>query len=414
MWKSWSEFNSTIDGKKVVLFGVADDWYKKTFKRSKPDIAYIVDNSPTRKGKKYNINEYYGEVDVKDPEVLREKSEDEYIVITSGAYLSIIPQLESFGLVAGKDFCCTPALNNLKVISDFEHCDTKLLICSSEHKIYTTIDSNKDMDQTGGGLYLYDIAKDEPKKLLSGNFHQIVDLGDKYLILDEKEGIHEVSKEFEITKTFGFRMDSFSHGLAVDQENRRIYMARSGVDLITVFDLDTYEEIEDIKISEKSDRYSRDMHHMNDLWVHKGYLYVSLFSHSGNWQNGIYDGGILQIAVDDYSIRHQLVRDAWMPHSVTFIGDELYYLDSMRSKLMKGDKSELGQFSGFLRGLATDGRFFFVGESESRYFDRLAGVRNYISLTGGFYMFDTDSKAGRFYNLPTRQVRNIMVLPEDK
>ena len=36
MWKNWSEFNSTISNKQVVFFGVADDWYKKTFKHCAP------------------------------------------------------------------------------------------------------------------------------------------------------------------------------------------------------------------------------------------------------------------------------------------------------------------------------------------------------------------------------------------
>ena len=234
IWKNWSEFNQVIKGKEVVFFGVADDWFKRTFKYSRPNLIYIVDNSPTRKGKKYFVNNQYGELDVKSPEVLKEKNDNVYIVITSGAYLSIIPQLESFGLRAGKDFCCTPAMNNLKIIADFDGCQTKLLICSSEHPIYSELDKNQD-NNSGGGLYLYDLAVRQPKKLLAGSFHQIIDVGDKYYILDEKRGCLVVTKNFEIIKEFGFEMDSFSHGLAYCPKRKQIFIAKAGLYKISVY-----------------------------------------------------------------------------------------------------------------------------------------------------------------------------------
>lgn len=408
IWKNWQEFNKTIEGKKVVFFGVADDWFKKTFKYSSPDLDYIVDNNPTRKGKKYFVNEKYGEKDVKSPEVLKDKDDNTYIVITSGAYLSIVPQLESFGFQAGKDFCCTPALNNLKIIADFDDCQTKLLICSSEHQIYSELDKDKD-ENSGGGLYLYDMAKREHKKLMHGSFHQIIDRGDKYYILDEKRGCLVVDRDFQVTKEFGFEMDSFSHGLAYCPRRKQIFIAKAGLDKISVYDEKDYSHITDIALSEKTAKFKKDMHHVNDIIVKDDYLYLSIFSHSGNWQDGIYDGGIAQINLDNYDQRHILVDDAWMPHSVIFIGNNIHYLDSMNSILYQGSKKVLGKFSGFLRGLDFDGRFYYIGQSESRYFDRLAGIKAYISLSGGFYIFDEKSKAGKFFQLPTRQIRNLMI-----
>lgn len=408
IWKNWPEFNQIIKDKKVVFFGVADDWFKKTFQYSNPNLVYIVDNNPTRKSKKYFVNEVNGELDVKSPEVLKNKEKDIYIVITTGAYLSVIPQLESFGLVAGRDFCCTPALNNLKIIADFDNCQTKLLICSSEHPIYSELDKEQDKN-SGGGLYIYDLKKREAKKVLAGSFHQIIDLGDKYLILDEKRGGLEVTKDFQITKEFGFEMDSFSHGLTYCPKRKLIFIAKAGLDKVSVYRLAGYEHVTDIILSEKSRRYQKDTHHVNDIWVQGDYLYASMFSHSGNWPNGVYDGGVLEVDLENYENRKILISNAWMPHSVCFIDNELHYLDSMNSILYRGSKKILGEFSGFLRGLAYDGRFYFIGQSESRYFDRLAGIKNYISLSGGFYMFDPISKAGRFYSVPTRQIRNLMI-----
>jgi len=408
IWKNWNEFNQIIKDKKVVFFGVADDWFSKTFQSSDPNLVYIVDNSEARKGKKYFVNAKYGSVDVKSPEVLKNRKNDVYVVITSGAYLSIVPQLESFGLKPGKNFCCTPALNNLRIIAEFEECKTKLLICSSEHKIYSELDKEK---KKGGGLYLYNIAEKKYEKLLEGSFHNIIDAGDKYYILDESRGVLVVTKDFKIKKEFGFEMDSFSHGLAFCPKRNRIFIGKAGLDKISVYDAKNYKHLADIPLSEKTYKYKRDLHHLNDLFVKDDYLYVSIFSHSGNYQIGIYDGGILQINLDDYKIRHILINNAWMPHTICFFGNELYYLDSMNGILYKGDKQPIGRFPGFLRGLDSDGRFFYVGQSEARYFDRFEGRIDYISLNGGFYMFDEKTKAGKFLSMPdVRQIRNLIVL----
>jgi len=411
VWKTWEEFNQVIKNKRVVFFGVADDWFEKTFRRSDVNLAYIVDNNPTRKNKKYNVNEKYGDIEVKDPAILKDKLDDTYIVITSGAYISIIPQLLSYGLKAGDDFCCTPAMNSLKVIIDFDECPTKLLVCSSEHQIYAEIDKDKNI---GGGLYLYEVNKRSYKKLMDGNFHQIIDASDKYYILDEKRGCLVVSKELEIINEFGFEMDSFSHGLTYCPIREKIFISKAGLDKISVYNTRDFSHLEDIVLSSKTAKYKRDNHHMNDIFVKDDFLYVSLFSHSGNWPKGIYDGGIIEINLDNYSDRHILINDAWMPHGVCFIDNELHYLDSMSGRLYRGSKKLLGEFSGFVRGLAYDSNFYYIGQSEGRYFDRLQGIKNYISLSGGVYMFDPQTKAGRFLSMQgVRQIRNVMVLSNE-
>jgi len=413
IWKGWNEFNQIIAGKKIIFFGVADDWFEKTFRYSDPNLVYIVDNSETRKGKRYFVNEKYGEVDVKSPEVLKEKESDAYVVITSGAYLSIVPQLESLGLKAGEDFCCTPALNHLKIINDFETCQTKLLICSSEHKIYSELDKEK---KKGGGLYLYDILKKNYTKLMEGNFHQIIEIGDNYYILDEQRGVLITTKQdFKVIKEFGFEMDSFSHGLAYCPKREQVFIAKAGLDKISIYDDRDHSHIIDLPLSEKTYKYKRDMHHINDIYIKGDYLYASLFSHSGNCLIGIYDGGILEINLDNYDERRVLVGDAWMPHGVCFINNELHYLDSMNGAIYRGNKKIVGIFPGFLRGLDFDGRFYYAGQSEIRYFDRLKGIKEYVSLNGGFYMFDEETKAGRFFSMPdVRQIRNLIVLNKSK
>ena len=66
---------------------------------------------------------------------------------------------------------------------------------------------------------------------------------------------------------------------------------------------------------------------------------------------------------------------------------------------------------GFIRGIAFNGTYYFIGQSESRYFDRLKGIRNNIGMSAGFYLFDEDSKACKFFHIPQlHQVRDLVVL----
>lgn len=406
IWLKWNAFNTEIKGKKVVFFGVAECWFTKTYEKSSPQLEYIVDNSPMRIGSKIRVNDLYDSVLVKNPEELLKDKGSIFVVITSGAYESIIPQLERYGFIAGKDFCCSPALNNLRVIGDIHNHKASVLLCSSDHQIYSDLDKKANV---GGGLYRYTTEDNNVVKLLDGTFHQIVELKDHYLILDEMKGVIKVSKSFEVEHVFAFEADSRSHGLAVSLTRNEIYVGKSGVDKISVYNLKTYEFIKDIKLSDKYDRLKCEQHHMNDLIEKDGYLYVSMFSHSGNFPKGVYDGGIMEIDIETGE-RSVIINDKWMPHSVCFINNELTFVDSMNSHLYQGDKKKIGSFTGFIRGIDFDGKYWFVGQSESRYFDRLEGIKNYISMSSGFYLFDEYSKAGKFFQTPqVRQVRNLLV-----
>jgi len=406
IWLNWNAFNTEINGKKIVFFGVAESWFTKTYEKSSPELSYIVDNSPMRIGSSIWVNNDYTSVVVKDPEMLLKDKGSIFIVITSGAYESIIPQLERYGFVAGIDFCCSPALNNLRVISDIHSHKASVLLCSSDHQIYSELDKKSDV---GGGLYRYTTADNNVVKLLDGTFHQIIDLDEYYLILDEMKGVLKVNKSFEIEHVFAFESDSRSHGLAVSLKRNEVYVGKSGLDKISVFNLQTFEFIKDINLSNKYERLKCEQHHMNDLVEKDGYLYVSMFSHTGNFPKGVYDGGIMEIDIETGD-RTVIINDKWMPHSVCFINNDLTFVDSMNSHLYRGDKKKLGTFSGFIRGIDFDGKYWFVGQSETRYFDRLEGIKDYISMSSGFYLFDEYSKAGKFFQTPqVRQVRNLLV-----
>ena len=401
-WTNWQGVNRAIKGKEVVFFGVSDDWTGKTLRHTLITSFYFVYNSKTWQG-----TEYMG-ARIKSPEILRDNARSRYVIISSSAYESIYPQLIEYGLTPGDDFCIAPALNNLRVITEINTHDVTLLLSSPDHKIYSRLDQNNDV---AGGLYTYNIRSHECIKVLDGTFHQIVETPDRYYIADEIRGICEISKDYELIDAFGVQNGDKPHGVAFCPERNLLFLARTGRDIISAFDAKTKKYKFDIRFSEKMVAAKKPGHWINDLFVKGGFLYASMFSQTGASREGVYDGGVIQISIDRPEERYVLMHDLWLPHSVCFFDDDICVLDSMRGYFYKTDKNVTGEFFGFIRGLAFDGSYYYVGQSETRYFDRLKGLRKNIGMSAGFYLFDEDTKAAKFFATPKiRQVRSLCVI----
>ena len=135
-------------------------------------------------------------------------------MIMSGSYESIYPQLLEYGLKPGVDFCISPIMNNLKVITDIHSHEARLLVSSPDHMIYSGLDKNH---KTGGGLFTYDIKTLDCRKVLEGTFHQIVEAEDRFYVADEVRGICEVSKDFKLLGSFGAEAGAKPHGVGRKQ-----------------------------------------------------------------------------------------------------------------------------------------------------------------------------------------------------
>jgi len=402
VWMPWQDFKATIWNKRVIFFGVSPDWAAKTLSQCDIQLVAYVDNDKSLWG-----TFHYG-VEIASPEIL--KGENAYVVITSGSYESIYPQLVEYGLKPGKDFCITPALNNLRAITEIHTHEANVLISSPDHKIYSELDKSSGV---GGGLYLYSLRERDCKKVLDGIFHQVVDTGREYYIAEEREGICKVSKEFEIIDTFGFEKDSKCHGIAYCPKRNIVCVGRAGLDKVSAYDAATRKLLFTIELSDKAKRMGEAGHWVNDLCIRGDYLYISMFSISGAYLNGIYDGGILQIDLEDLNKRYVLINDLWMPHTVRFFDSQICFLDSMMGDFYRTTKNIIGEFDGFMRGLAFDGKYYYVGQSESRYFDRLKGIKKHIAMSAGFYLFDDETKAAKFFSLPNiRQVHDLCCVGE--
>jgi hypothetical protein len=406
IWKNWQEVTKLAKDKKIILFGKSEDWIEKTIQAARIPLSYIVDNNVNLHG-----TELLGLTVHAPSKIKNEKKGSFYVLITSGSFFSIIPELVGYGLEAGKDFCCTPVLLNQKTLTDIISHKQRLLVSSPDHSVYTEIDKGKDI---GGGVFIFDIESRQSQRLAKGSFHQIAKGKDVFYIIHHFEGVHIFSdKTFKLLDSFPIDENSKPHGVAYCPKRNLVITGCSGLDKMAFYDANSYKKVDEISISDRYEKIGTEQHHINDLWVDGDSLFVSMFSFSGFCKNWNYDGGIMEFNLNNLSERRIVVSNLWMPHSVQIIGGRLSYVDSMRGNLHITDKNPAGTFPWFVRGLAFDGQYYYVGVNQNRYFDRLKGISNCIMLTAGILLFDDESKGTRFFAMDNiRQIHDLWVLGE--
>ena len=395
-WKNYEEINEKIKGKKVVFWGIAD-WIGRTLSKSDIRVDYLVDNS------KLNQGIIYSDLNVFSPQELKKEKKDKvYIVITTASYLSVIDELHEMGFVMGENFCCSPELEKRKDKDDFLSHKATVLISSPNH--------NFD-EKSGGGLYKYTINPKKEKKVYSGKCRTVIKGGNKYYILDMLKGVVILDLKFNVLDVIELQKNTEPHGLTIDEENNHLYVGQPGRDSIGIYSLDTKKLVNEIFLSDKWKRNKKDNHHLNDLCIHENSLFVSLFSFSGNWENEIYDGGILEFNKESGEKIGPVVTGLWMPHSVMRINGKLSYLNSMKSELYNGSRNKLATFRGFTRGLDYDGKYYFIATTGHRYPEKLMNTLDNISLDCGFYVFDEKTKLSKFFNIDScESVHSLIVI----
>ena len=389
LWKTWNELRQVGQNKRIILFGRSEDWVARTIVRLPHAADYIVDSNPG-----YTGGVFHG-LEVRHADTLTEETKEEiYVVITGGMYESIVPQLEGYGFLPGQHFCITPEYRDFRLLKEMRDYEQRLLISSPDYDD----PSSKRHSKAGGGLFLYDLGPNETTRVVSGHFRQVIKSKDYIYAVEFVEmRLYVLSYDMQIVDKILIDMPN-ACGLAPCPERKVLFMANAATDRITVHDQETFQVLDKVDFSNKYRKSGSGQHHINDLCVVDNSLYVSYFSSSGNWKRGIPDGGISEYDIDELGAPPQtLVRDLWMPHSVSFLDGNLCYLDSMRGRFHISNQTIAGEFPGFVRGLDYDGRYYYIGQSEDMYMSRLFGVSNNIMLNAGFYLFDIDTKASRFH-----------------
>ncbi|MBF0254443.1 MAG: DUF4915 domain-containing protein, partial [Candidatus Omnitrophica bacterium] len=195
---------------------------------------------------------------------------------------------------------------------------------------------------------------------------------------------------------------SYPHGMAYDRKRNQLLVVFTRFDMIQIFDADSMRPAGEILFSDVRHSGETYRHHINDVCVWEDDLYVSMFSETGKVSEEVFDGAILQYDLPRRKKVKTVIGHLSQPHSVKVFDGKLYFLDSLKGNFRDASGEVLSSFSGFVRGLDFDGRYWYVGQSVNRYISRMQGVSNNISMDSGIIAIDAHSKASRFL-----QVLNI-------
>jgi hypothetical protein len=103
-----------------------------------------------------------------------------------------------------------------------------------------------------------------------------------------------------------------------------------------------------------------------------------------------------------------------MPHNIQLINGSIHILNSLQGQLLTNNLQVVGEFPAFTRGLDYDGVYYFIGQSRNRNYTKNLGVSKNISIDAGIIIFDEQTKASRFLQLPPKisEIHSIIVLDQ--
>jgi hypothetical protein len=400
MWLSWDQIDKKSQSKNIVCWGCYE-YFDKTATQINSNIDFIVDININIQGK-----QKYAGLDVFDPRILFAEplNRKKFIIITSTAFLEISESLVENNYIPGEDFCVSPVLKNQSVLSKMFGLEGRLLFSSS--------DSLKDSEISGGGLYEIDIKSGVYKKVLSGITRGFARIDNQRLIVaDAGVGLRILDNSYNEINRIKLGDDAYPHGLCVDHGSNHVYVVLTRFDQVVSYDLTEFHPGNFYNISSKSSSEgSRHYyHHANDLEIFNGSLYVSMFSLSGNTNFEWDDGGVIEYSLSTGDKVGTLISGLWRPHSIKkLVNGKLAVLNSMRGELLVGSQKVMTSLNGFVRGLDFQDGFYYIGQSTHRYFDRMKNQSGNISLDCGIFIYDEETSATRFLATPT--IRDINTL----
>ena len=386
---SFQAIQKNLNGRSIVLFG-AGAISTKTARKINHEYEFIVDNNPNC----WNISQEGKEV--LNPSVLKEKQKQYYVVICTTSFAEVATQLEKeFGFVSEEDFMVSPVLNDLRIISEIEHHKTKLLFTSGVPE--------EDDPRSGGGIYELTLEGHDYsyKKVYSGICYGLIHYKGNIISFDDKKGIIELDRDYNIIRSQELPLATRGHGVAYSESTHSFYIAASYKDSVIVLD-ESFQQTGEIKLSNKLEHEGAPAHHCNDLCIVDNSLYISMFSHSGNWKKDIFDGAVLEIDLMTQTVRGPVIQNLWMPHNIMFLDGSLVVLDSLRGELRKNNAQAVGKFPAFTRGLDFDGVYFYIGQSRNRNFSKNIGLSLNIAIDTGIVIFDETTKVSRTLQLPQK------------
>ena len=395
---SFQELNKNLNNREIVLFGGGNISHK-TARKLNNKYSFVVDNNPNM------WDTIEKRKDVLNPNKIKQKQEKYFIVICTTSFIEVSEQLEKLGYKPEKDFIVSPILNDLRVISELENHKAKMLFTSGVPE--------SDDSQSGGGVYELILNGHDwtYKKLYSGTCYGIIKYKKTYVTVDDKRGIIQFDKNYNVISTKQLNNATRGHGIGYSEAMNQFYVVSSYRDSIIVLD-DTFNQIDEISISNKFNISNEPFHHCNDLCIVGNSLYVTMFSYTGNWKKDIFDGVALEIDLTTNKVLNPVITDLWMPHNISFLDGSLTVLDSLRGELKTNNARAVGRFPAFTRGLDFDGVYYYIGQSRNRNYSKNLGLSLNISIDTAIIVFDQVTKASRTIHLPQKlsEIHSILVI----
>lgn len=371
--------------KKIVLFGAGQGHVVDESLGLKP--AFIVDNNPDMQG-----TDYCG-LEVKSPSILDGMSKTYDVIICTTSVSEVKNQLISYGYTWGENARIADVLYEKAVIADLEDEKFSFLISSGLPSTATSF--------SGGGIHLVTENGDYPEieTKYKGDTHGLISLENGgYAFTCQGEGIVCLDSDYNVVNTIPIRKGLRPHGLK-RYKNNWVVVCSLGDCILGIND--DAEEIFCYEFSNKIKSYDSAQHHCNDVEIIGDFAYTSMFSVTGNWKRGIFDGGIIEVNLLSGKM-NILNNDLTMPHSVTNINDGLFILDSFKGKLLASNFTMIAQLPGFVRGFDYTDTYYFVGESKNRNFSRLSTDRSPVSIDSRITIINKEYSFCRSIPLPSR------------
>ena len=397
-FSSFQELNKKLLNKEVVFFWVGPI-AEKTARKINNEYGFIVDNNPNM------WNTVENNKQILNPSVIKNNSNKYFIVICTTSFIDVSKQLEEFGYIPDKDFIVSPVLNDLRVISELENHKSKMLFTSGLPEV--------DDPQSGGGVYelILDGHDWSYKKIYSGICYGLIKYKDTYITVDDKKGVIQLDKKYNVILSKELNSATRGHGIDYSECMNQFYIVSSYRDSIIVLD-ETFNQVNEIFISNKFKEYGTPEHHCNDLCVVGKSLYVTMFSYTGNYKRDVFDGVALEIDLTTNEIIRPVITDLWMPHNISFLDGSLTVLDSLRGELKTNNARAIGRFPAFTRGLDFDGVYYYIGQSRNRNYSKNLGLSLNISIDTAIIVFDHVTKASRTISLPQKlsEIHSVLVI----
>jgi len=393
-WVSWSFILNILEQKKIHLavWGKSEDWLPKVLRKHRPKL--IIDSNRSLDSSKYE------DILITHPsKISQEDWQNYYIVICSSAYREIRGELQKHGLLENKNFSVLPDLKDIQLVEDVANFSCDFLVTSSDHSDPTSQRGSL----SGGGVYQCNLSSDGFffDKKISGQYREIKKYQDNFYAVDGfSNKLTVFDKSFNIIEELDIK---HSNCCGLEFVNNYLFIANSSRDSIIVLD-NNLDRVDEFFISDLAGESGNSKHHINDLSSINSQLIVTMFSRSGFWRNGVFDGQLVSLD-ENLKIDQTLFTGLLQPHTPRVFDGEVALADSFSGRVIHGSKGEVFQADGFIRGIEKIGPTWMLGQSQTLYLERRVGASGKVFLTTGIYIFNHISKVYAFHPMPG--IKNI-------